>query len=1356
MAAPSSVTLVPMDGTDIGVTLASLGHNFGLDDKVVQALVATKVQNLEELRYFFADEAAVDPWLKKTSLGEEHNIQAARLRRCWAAVRLYFSQSEADRSKVALADLDCILGEGELRDLKTNFWRRYRQRFPPEVHPSDHQLLSSVKKRKLAPNLYTEDDDPEEAVVKDSDSYLDRLFTLCLSYALAGTTAMPGAPAALDEATLGADSTAFVAVPLDVAMTYWFRAKRTAAAIPAPRRLSWLQARDQEERTEWVARFRDSQKSLDQVMKEVFIAHDPHWLPMLGGGSLFQTMANVAGKKVAAVMKDGKVLCQDYQRGKCNRAPSAQAPLLADLMSGPEMPIAKAFLWCGWRVLPVDLLIDPSHDLADARRQKSLEDQLQDAAFLFAALDCSTKSRAREIPRVFEDGRAAPGPLRSGRYPEGLPSLSGAEAERVRRDNAACSWVLQQMQKVHARGGGCIRENPANSLHWRLPAEVEMQASGEWYDTTYSACVFAGARCKSQRRHNVDEIASWPPLSCQHFHNPAEWDPVLRDGHPVYPSKEEAEYTAPLSFSIAIAASWWAARKGFAVMRFHRLPPVERTGRCEHWLDIDPRALRSWAMAPLAISLGLRPVDVPGTQDLPSRDLAETKVLEKGAVVLRFRKLFPEPWFHGFRFPMIEDLVNQAPFDLFSRWLAERDGEWEGPLVPVAADRQQRLRQRTADGQQVGASNHRAALPPLLPFGLSVDEHFERSLCLGTQPLPTERPPVLDSDLLFAASVHAQQRGNLRGLRQRAIGALTELKRRWGSVSDRLRSLQPPAIQRATRQRDLRFTALLLALVSWGDATYPYGLALGLPAVGFAPPYGIFPEQQVPFVSFEQALGDWQEHNATTIKKLKPGKLDQVLLEQSTGDAQQGFCTPPLSFSALQREVRGLPFRVIPRCVITQGSGKHRIIDNAADGGQSAASSDSNKLVLCSPLRPAQHLRATIDQMSEEQLQEARESEDWPNAYRHSPMDANEARACVVCFWHHEWQQPAFQVYAGLLFGLPLAVTSFNRYSRLVESLRRRLLLVLVSLYFDDANLGDWRSSRGSGQWAFGQLNTLLGTPFAEHKRQPMATTGDFLGLSHDVSQAISAGVIRFWPRPRIVSKLYGILNFFEQGVYSGSLWAIKERQNEASTALTQDLAANFRYVRAIIRARPERLLAVISLPCDRFVAASDAAEEPATGGTGGFLVVWFSGLKQTREGFVADIQPWWYEVWQPAEVHIAQLEISMLAYALLCRPHQFRNRRGFWFLDNLAALLALVKGRSAPKDLERFAHMVHILLLGLNTQMWFEYIPSKSNWADSISRLGWADPWHPSQSFSTRSVHFPRVVWDLPPAALLTLAHFL
>ena len=89
-----------------------------------------------------------------------------------------------------------------------------------------------------------------------------------------------------------------------------------------------------------------------------------------------------------------------------------------------------------------------------------------------------------------------------------------------------------------------------------------------------------GARCKAQcLRHNIDEIASWPDLQCHHTHGADEWQPYLQDGQRVFPSKEEAEYTASLAFGIAVSASWWAVRMGLAKLHVPRFPFVETAGR---------------------------------------------------------------------------------------------------------------------------------------------------------------------------------------------------------------------------------------------------------------------------------------------------------------------------------------------------------------------------------------------------------------------------------------------------------------------------------------------------------------------------------------------------------------------------------------------------------------------------------------------------------------------------------------------------------------------------------------------------------------------------------------------------------
>ena len=154
------------------------------------------------------------------------------------------------------------------------------------------------------------------------------------------------------------------------------------------------------------------------------------------------------------------------------------------------------------------------------------------------------------------------------------------------------------------------------------------------------------------------------------------------------------------------------------------------------------------------------------------------------AVVTTFRKLFPAEWFSGFKFPMIEDLVNQHPFCSYVQWREAQGLEWDGPLNPAGGSGVTRLRQRHTEGKQARSLNHRAALPPLLPFGLDPDEHFEAACTVGQYPLPLERSPVVDTDLQFAAYMHAQEKDSLGPWRRRALGMLRELKRRWAPVTD--------------------------------------------------------------------------------------------------------------------------------------------------------------------------------------------------------------------------------------------------------------------------------------------------------------------------------------------------------------------------------------------------------------------------------------------------------------------------------------------------------------------------------------------------------------------------------------------
>ena len=135
-----SLQLVPQEGEDPEASFRALGKNFDLDPQVVQLLLKSHLKNFEEFRFFFSDEASVESFLAKIDLKDHQKVQVARLRRAWAALKAYYTQFEGDKSRVPESDLDTMLGESELRDAKTQFWVRYKLRFPPEVHPADSTL----------------------------------------------------------------------------------------------------------------------------------------------------------------------------------------------------------------------------------------------------------------------------------------------------------------------------------------------------------------------------------------------------------------------------------------------------------------------------------------------------------------------------------------------------------------------------------------------------------------------------------------------------------------------------------------------------------------------------------------------------------------------------------------------------------------------------------------------------------------------------------------------------------------------------------------------------------------------------------------------------------------------------------------------------------------------------------------------------------------------------------------------------------------------------------------------------------------------------------------------------------------
>ena len=80
--------------------------------------------------------------------------------------------------------------------------------------------------------------------MKTVDKYMDHLYTYLLALAIAGAQKSPGAPTVQE--VVGAESTDYVQVPLDLLHSYFWRARRASQYVPEYNRLAWIERLDTE------------------------------------------------------------------------------------------------------------------------------------------------------------------------------------------------------------------------------------------------------------------------------------------------------------------------------------------------------------------------------------------------------------------------------------------------------------------------------------------------------------------------------------------------------------------------------------------------------------------------------------------------------------------------------------------------------------------------------------------------------------------------------------------------------------------------------------------------------------------------------------------------------------------------------------------------------------------------------------------------------------------------------------------------------------------------------------------------------------------------------------------------------
>ena len=335
-------------------TFTALCAQFDISEPVKQCLLKQGCKTLSDFRFMVNDEnevktLSIDP-LRDL---EGARLQTARLRHAWTACKaLIDSQQVQNAQPVSIEDEDALLPSDELQDLKAMWFKRYHLKPDPSVMPNDrlisrlvrslrkqafevmdlwtvrslaHQRTHGQKRRKVGEGLYfTEDDNTEELETHTLTAYLKKLDIYLCALSIAGCRACTTAPAAPE--TVASDSTNYVDIPYDLLLRYKARAEELATRVQESRKLTLISHLDGHERAEWSARLGAQSEGLGKLIQTIMQERNALWISGAAGVGPTGASSGSGGTAVAPPvpsegvsfsLRDGTVLCPDFQKGKC-------------------------------------------------------------------------------------------------------------------------------------------------------------------------------------------------------------------------------------------------------------------------------------------------------------------------------------------------------------------------------------------------------------------------------------------------------------------------------------------------------------------------------------------------------------------------------------------------------------------------------------------------------------------------------------------------------------------------------------------------------------------------------------------------------------------------------------------------------------------------------------------------------------------------------------------------------------------------------------------------------------------------------------------------------------------------------
>ena len=579
------------------------------------------------------------------------------------------------------------------------------------------------------------------------------------------------------------------------------------------------------------------------------------------------------------------------------------------------------------------------------------------------------------------------------------------------------------------------------------------------------------------------------------------------------------------------------------------------------------------------------------------------------------------------------------------------------------------------------------------------------------------------------------------------------------------------------------FLAVMSVLLRWPDLTQAQDLVQGYRIVGEFATSGVF---RLVFCMEAPPMSDWLGEPAIEavdrILRSQPPRYHEEIFKVTQEEQSRQFCGPFQTRGDLDDQFGRGHWRPLERFLIKQPDGKLRVIDNARKTGHNRQTTLFETIttvnidcVATFAQMVCNGLGLTIPPGDEYPWLDLRVgTDDLPDAYRGLPVaEAHQAFSVVAIFVPNVgWR---FSQLFGLAYGLESAVVTFNRFPQVGIAMARRMCLALTAAYFDDELAVEFINHADVSQKGLRVCFTAMGAqPQASKAFQPAANR-HYLGTSIHTGEFLWEGLLRFQPKSGTshkvcahldlalnkhaldrdtAGKLRGDLNWMfsncagHVGRFAGpTLSSLQQRSDPGLTPAEED---TLRVLRSIVANAQPRDISICGAPAMPVRIYSDASFEDGV-------------LRLGWVVFPNDAQPFGgtccvpesvLQAWTPRKQQIFPGESFCGLLIPWLHGSQLRHHDILWFIDNEAAVSALIRGASTQEDVHLIAQFSHVLTHALQCRIWYEWVDSASNPSDGLSRAGLHDAWSVNQPWDLQEYTFPSEL--LPESFLETFLEHL